>query len=335
MSAVESTALIHFVCPPWQQATGGNRYNRSLARALAREGNAVQRISLRDGVRAINRGEPGIFVVDSLFREEVEGWLIGRRRFPDQQVYFLLHYLPGMQDSGLTVGDRVFLNAMDRVIVTGTASARYVQEQAASTTPVTTLFPGLSVPYRRPVDLDHEPLKALVVANLTEGKGVYNLLSQLNVARGVSLTIVGRHDMSPTYARDCFRLAQRLEGAIDITFIDTLSPTALAELYVRHHVFVSASRFETFGMALQDAFLLGLPILSLDVGEVRRFVQEGKNGFVLPTVRSIATHLDAIGKDALMLRTLVGHARRLRPTVRATWRQLAEAFTETTRAPRV
>lgn len=333
MSAVESSDLIHFVCPPWHQATGGNRYNRSLARALARAGHSVGLMSLRNGVRAINRGEPGIYVVDSLFRDEAEGWLVGRKRFPNQQVYFLLHYLPGMQDSGLMVGDRVFLNAMDRVIVTGSASARYVQEQAASSTPVTTLFPGLSVPYRRPVDLDREPLKALVVANLTEGKGVYNLLSQLNLARGISLTIVGRHDMSPSYARDCFRLARRLEGAIDITFIDTLSPTALAELYVRHHVFVSASRFETFGMALQDAFLLGLPILSLDVGEVRTFVQEGKNGFVLPTVRSISTHLDAIGKDELMLRTLVGHARRLRPTVRATWRKLAEAFLETTRPP--
>jgi len=47
------------------------------------------------------------------------------------------------------------------------------------------------------------------------------------------------------------------------------------------HFFVSASRFETFGIAMVEAMTCGLPVLATDSGGPREFIQS-ENGVMVP-----------------------------------------------------
>ncbi|MCK7574561.1 MAG: glycosyltransferase [Chromatiales bacterium] len=47
-------------------------------------------------------------------------------------------------------------------------------------------------------------------------------------------------------------------------------------------VFVSASLFESYGMALAEAVAAGLPTVTTDVGEAARIVRHQKTGLVAP-----------------------------------------------------
>lgn len=75
-------------------------------------------------------------------------------------------------------------------------------------------------------------------------------------------------------------LAAKSAFARKIVFTGFVSEQELLELYRAADVFVTASTFETQGMALLEAMACGTPVVGADSLAIPEVVQEGKNGFL-------------------------------------------------------
>lgn len=90
-----------------------------------------------------------------------------------------------------------------------------------------------------------------------------------------------------------------------IRFTGRLSGTVLLDAYAAADVFVLASRFEPWGLVVNEAMAAGLPVIATDcVGCVDDLVVEGETGCVVPahSVDSLAAAMQSLNSD----RTLCG-----------------------------
>jgi glycosyltransferase involved in cell wall biosynthesis len=81
---------------------------------------------------------------------------------------------------------------------------------------------------------------------------------------------------------------------------------------------------ETFGIALQEARALGLPILALRRGNAEEHVEPGKNGFLVDSLDELAERFLALSRDANELAALVARARAAAGA--ESWDEVVERF---------
>ncbi len=127
------------------------------------------------------------------------------------------------------------------------------------------------------------------------------------------LTVIGSLREGPA------KRALERSGLMDqVTFRSGLSNGDLVELYRRASVFVSASRFEGFGLPAAEAMATGAPVIVSDGGALPEVA--GEAGIVVPAGRPepLADALDRVlGDDAL--RAAMGRASRARARAAFRW----------------
>jgi glycosyltransferase involved in cell wall biosynthesis len=140
------------------------------------------------------------------------------------------------------------------------------------------------------------------------------------------LTIAGDRTRNPAAAAqlDADIAAYGLEDRIML--LGAVPPERVVELYLASDVFVLASRFEGYGMALAEAVTHGLPVVSTTAGAIPDTVPEG-TGLLVPPNDVVAL--------AQALRRLIGdRAERQRLAMKAraaaaqfpTWQDSALLF---------
>lgn len=67
-----------------------------------------------------------------------------------------------------------------------------------------------------------------------------------------------------------------------ITFLGALDEVKMCERYCKSHVFVSASSIENSPNSVGEAMLLGVPVVSSDVGGVKNMLEHSKDGYIYP-----------------------------------------------------
>lgn len=124
-----------------------------------------------------------------------------------------------------------------------------------------------------------EDVVVLSVARLAPEKGLDTLidaLALLDDAR-VRLVVAGSGDERET-------LERRASAArVTATFLGAVQWHELREIYAAADVFALLSRHEPWGVVVNEASAMGLPLVLSDrVGAARDLVREGENGFVVP-----------------------------------------------------
>jgi glycosyltransferase involved in cell wall biosynthesis len=170
---------------------------------------------------------------------------------------------------------RLLLRMPDAFVVPGRASHEYLE--------------SLGVPPARIVDapnaVDAEifgtvtrtrsdgPVRLIVVGRLAPEKGIDTLLG---AADGLPVEIV-----LAGAGAEAARL-RRLAGP-NVTFLGHVERDALPALYANADVAVMPSRSEPWGMALNEAALSGLPLVSTTAaGAAWDLIEDGANGFRVP-----------------------------------------------------
>lgn len=331
-----STPLpLHLVFPLSRgQISGGHIYNERLAEGLAAH-RALSSLSIDDLVPELTRGRPGCFLLDSLDIDRVE--MLPERAF-NQRLGLIAHHLPSLDCFGAEAADaraqaqareRALLAHFDFVVATGKFAADYLRHLGVPEERLTMIppaSPARSLAAARPPT---PPLRALLVANVIPRKGVLDLLEALLVALGdhheLELSIVGRLDLDPDYAKRCANVVASTTLSRVVRLVGAVPPDHVASFYTQAHVLVSPSRMETFGMALQEARSFGVPILAFDAGNVREHVQ-GENGRLLGSIPDVATALLELLDDQAELSRLLAAAESCRPSVDYDWPAAARAL---------
>ncbi|HEU4534554.1 MAG TPA: glycosyltransferase, partial [Polyangiaceae bacterium] len=192
----------------------------------------------------------------------------------------------------------------DALFVTGAFQAEALGRLALPPRPLLCVEPAREVEpapraAARPAD---EPLRALLVNNVIERKGVLSFLQALAAAarpdEALRVSVVGGRELEPAYAEACERfVASHPTLRALVRFEGELDPADCARRMRESDLFVSASRMESFGMALAEARSLGLPLVVRAGGHAGRHVDEAAGGVLCADEAEVAFECLSLARD--------------------------------------
>jgi glycosyltransferase involved in cell wall biosynthesis len=317
MSAAPKAASLRqlFVVPDLRgRPTGGTVYNANLVAGLTALGARVSVTTLDELADALSAARADMVWLDSLYLDHAREAKarVGRGvRFG-----LLLHYLPALVANGktldysmLSASERSALELADCALVSG----EFMREALARwrpSLPTLCVVPGSNSARCETLPGASEGLRALLVAHLVPGKGVEPLLvalaDELGPADDLRLLILGDDAADALYARRCRELvagAPKLRPRV--SFGGLVTQEGVLGASRASNLLVSASRMESYGMALADGRRVGLPLLACDGGNVRQHVTATAGGELASDVPTLARAVVRLARDP------AEHARRL------------------------
>jgi glycosyltransferase involved in cell wall biosynthesis len=201
------------------------------------------------------------------------------------------------------------------VVVLGTASRRFViEELKVPADRVQILNNGVPEPtYPRDTGPEGAARRVLFVGNLSERKGVSNLLHALTrpaLRDGppMELTLAGGGDVAAYQAK-----AQELGVADLVRFEGWVDQDKVAQLMARTHVLVLPSYDEGLPLVILEALANRVAVVCTPVGEIPSVLSDGVNAcFVTPgDVDGIASALHRVMGEPALMDTLGGNGRAL------------------------
>ena len=310
-----------FIVPPVNgPLSGGTLYNRELLRELSSLGLAVGALEPPAALEALEAGVAGVYWVDSLFLSHFAAFRQANRQL--RPLGLLAHYLPSLVDKSDDVTpedlspDEAF--ALARADVT-LAPSDYMKRTLdrlglAAKARCLVVEPGCPAPGVVAGAVGVVGVRAVLVANLTPGKGVEPFLralaAELRDDDELRLEIVGRLDVDAAYTQACFEAVQQHPKlARRVTFSGALTPAGVTERLRSSNLLVSASRMESFGMAIAEARTLGLPVLALARGNVPALVEPAAGGVLASTDGALARACVELARDPATRRRNLALAR--------------------------
>jgi glycosyltransferase involved in cell wall biosynthesis len=228
----------------------------------------------------------------------------------------------------LRLSERQALAAARHVVVTSGYTAGLVTGLGVDFERISVVEPGTDpAPFAR--GSRGSTLNMLCVATLVYRKGHAVLVDALAHLkdRDWRLICVGSLRASPATAAELKQRISTLDLQGRVTLSGEVTDAALASFYNKADLFVLATRFEGYGMALTEALARGLPVVSTRAGAVTDTVPRGAGLLVPPNdAESLATALaDVMDDPGLRLRLSEGAraARSHLPTWDAAARRMA------------
>lgn len=326
---------IIFVLPPnSRQPTGGNIYNRFFLEALRNEGLSFEQISIEKAAPLIKRRGEASFWVDTLCLDSLREHL--EEGIWKSEVYLIMHYLPSLmphqssqEKEKQKAKEQRVLDSLSGALVTSSymrdiLKKRKFKKKILLIPPALCVRPSGKKPYV-------SGFKGLMVSNLVEEKGVLEFLKELakriKESDRFHIDIVGRDDLDPTYAKACKKLIENTPLLKKrIHFVGPVPIDDMGTLYSSHSVFLSASKFEAYGMAVHEASAFGLPILAYDGGYVREQIQSGKNGYIFSSFAVLASVCLELIRNPKKLQRIKEKTIKTKGPSQYTWKDAARIF---------
>lgn len=319
--------------------SGGNRYNEFLIRALKKKRLPLSTGSLTQVLRAVRQDLRKWIWVDSLYLPRLP--ILMEAATPRQRVFMIVHHLPSFEpDLGKAEAGRVMarerksLSEVEGFLVTSLYVKDLLLQRGLKRKRFVVVPPALCLTSS---GRKKEPkrFRGLMAANLIAQKGILEFLRSLEKEVESEdefiIDIAGRHDIEPDYAEACFDHASRSPSlGRSIRFLGPVSMEKMKRLYLYSSALISASKMETYGMAIKEAQAFGLPVLAYDGGYVREHILPGVNGILCSTFPELAgTCVEFIRKPE-KLKALSAHPDIFRSEMDYTWERAAEKFIEQT-----
>lgn len=231
--------------------SGGNRYDRRVMDGLRERGWTVASSANRHEWPAETTGMAGVLVVDALLGIEEPD------RYPGAVV--LLHMPFAEAHPELRSAERVLLKGATAVVATSRWSRDWVvTHHDLDPARVVVVEPGVDPAALVPPS--PEGTRLVCVGPITRPKGHDILLAALADVADLdwTCTLVGALDLEPD-------LVETIRGSVVAPRIRLTGPLP-APPYDEADLLVSASRHESYGMAVTEALGHGIPVLVTDVG---------------------------------------------------------------------
>ncbi len=339
-----STLLIH---PPFDgPPSGGHTYNRCIIEQAEHRGYPLQSVPLStncftsSNLGNISRTPDQLVIIDSLLAFSPE-------QLPNlphtARLGLLLHYLPStnpqIDEKGRTASRRLenrVIDSMQFIICTGKTMRELLQHRYPDKL-IRLCEPGVSSVFKtttieKPSAKSGVEIQLITVANYVPAKGYEFLLEILNNLqdRNWQWYWVGEDVTDPPHSETLLSRVDHLGLAKRIFRPQVPNQAALAKLMAKMDIFLSASYFESYGMAMAEAVASGLAVITTQVGEASRLIDHGRNGFLVPLgqcdvyTQHLAELIDAPERLAAI-------KSKVRETRSRTWAQSFDDFASTCR----
>ncbi len=297
-----------------EAVTGGNLYDTYVIDALRRSGWNVSVIEPGGA-----QGDADVVVVDSL------AFRYGPPR-ADGPIVALAHQLPSQANRrpDSIDAERRTLAAASFVVVV----AEHLRDAVTPTTkgPVEVIPPGRDHSWAAD-GASLEGNVVLCVANTVPGKGVPDAITAFVEAgiRDAELFIAGDPGKDERESEMIRHAVSRSRESVRL--LGVVSRDQLAELYGGARLFLTASRYEGWPIAVSEAMASGLPVVGFDAPGVRGLVRSRTDG-LLVAAGDVATLSRAVAEvfGDRGLAAAMGKSARERALGWPTWRETGERF---------
>jgi glycosyltransferase involved in cell wall biosynthesis len=224
--------------------------------------------------------------------------------------------------------ERAALASAAHVVVTSEATARIViTDYQVPSQRVTVVRPG-NDPVQQARRQEDGVVRLLSVGSLVPVKGYDLLIAAAATLTDLpwQLTIAGDRTRNPAAAAQLDADIATYGLADRVAVLGAVRPEQITKLYLGSDVFVLASRFEGYGMALTEAISHGLPVVSTRAGAIPDTVPAGTGLLVPPgDVTALAEALRRLISDHAERRRLGKNARAAASSF-PTWQDSARLF---------
>jgi glycosyltransferase involved in cell wall biosynthesis len=313
--------------------SGGTLYNRLLMAGLKEIGCDCELLPVDRARTELARAEgTDSYWIDSLYLDQLPELAFVSK--PGTRLGLIVHYLPTLLSHGEDIGPGDLTPPEATALRTATMFAvpspwmrGIVHRLVDPDCPILLVEPGRpsfpSSPVLGP------PVRAVMVANLVEGKGVdrflVSLAEQMHESDGLHISIVGGEAHEPAYAKRCYSLARNPRVSGRVRFLGELSNEQTLRVMATSNLLLSCSSMESFGMALMEARVMGLPILAERGGHVAAIVGRNSGGELFANAAGLVGRLLLISRDHAEHRRRIALARAQRWTARP-WSDAASEF---------
>jgi glycosyltransferase involved in cell wall biosynthesis len=162
------------------------------------------------------------------------------------------------------------LKRFDGWIVTGLYTQKWLERHIRNDRPIVLIPPAIARVKKKEAPAA-PPFRALIAANLIPVKGLIPLMRELDKQRprNLQILLLGDPRLDPDYAR---KLQERVKTSAYLSKTITIGKAVSQAGLMRHlsqsHLLISASRFESFGMAVHEALCSGVPVWALPTGNI-------------------------------------------------------------------
>ena len=194
---------------------------------------------------------------------------------------------PGLntaQADTLRESERAALAGAARVVVTSEATARImIADYGVPVQRISVVRPG-NDPAPQALGSHDGVVRLLSVGSVVPVKGYDLLIAAVATLTDMPwrLTIAGDRTRDPVAAKQLDADIEACGLGDRVTVLGAVAPERVNELYLGSDVFVLASRFEGYGMALTEAIAHGLPVVSTRAGAIPNTVPAGAGLLVPP-----------------------------------------------------
>ena len=316
---------------PLDQCTGGGRYDSHIVSGLRCLGWEVSVHNLpgsfpdADDV-AVKSLSAALDSLPDGTRVVIDGLVMGG--LPDLvsshserlQVLSLVHH-PLADETGLSIeeqqrfesSERKALRAATGVVVTSEFTAIRLSNYDVPPERIRTVLPGTEPVEPADGPLPGSPPQLICVASVTPRKGHDVLIAALEKLRDREWTCVcaGSLKRGLSHTESVMEKVEVAELTGRIRFVGEQDASSLQDLYRFSSIFVLASYFEGYGMALTEALAYGLPVVSTTGGAIPFTVPKEASILVEPgDPESLANAVRSLLEDPDLCRSLTEGARR-------------------------
>lgn len=136
----------------------------------------------------------------------------------------------------------------------------------------------------------------ITIGRLVKRKRIPDLLFALeNIDNKIKLIVIG----DGPEKNKIMNLIERLDLKDRVFIKGYISEEEKFQLLSISDIFVMVSEYEAFGIAYLEAMTVGLPVIATNAGGPRDFIEEGKNGFIIPVgdIRALRTCIISLLND--------------------------------------
>jgi glycosyltransferase involved in cell wall biosynthesis len=232
------------------------------------------------------------------------------------------------QAKALRSSERAALANATRVVVTSKATARIVKaDYRVPSHRISVVQPGTD-PAPAALGESNGLIRLLSVGSIVPVKGYDVLIKALAQLKDLSwhLSIAGDRTRHLAFVNQLDADIAATGLTDRVTFLGAVPAARMPELYMSSEMFVLASRFEGFGMALAEAISYGRPVVSTTAGAIPETLPEGSRLLVPPNNSlALARALGYLIGDS-SARRRIAHKARLAAVQLPTWQDSTRLF---------
>ena len=331
-SPLHLSISITFVIPDVHAfQSGGNIYNKNLIAGLRENGQVIEVMDL-DGFKKLPIAQlQGHYFFDTLYFTQLAP--VFAKKNKRIQLWLIVHHLESLYPPKNWTALNYFqlkeypsLVQFDGFLTSSQFTADYLSINLLKQSKI--VIPP-AIDYLPSTNFSRKitPIKALIVANLVERKGILPFLQKLNASPlvqypdKIKIQLIGSAVIEKTYAQKCITFLNKNPTLRKVvSYEGQLSSVQLHSYYQESNLFISTAFMETYGMALQEARAFRLPILALDGGNVKHHIIQGSTGYLAKDLNNLVHKLENFVASPSSLATLQKYIKENVP-IFDTWKQ--------------